>query len=82
MPAKGWRKEDSKEMNLHVRFGECQSKILESLMLKFGYENKSKFIWDLLYECWEYNINIPVNHAGNEHRQNLKLSELKFFPHF
>lgn len=79
MPAKGWKKEDAKEMNLHMRLGFCQAKILEALMKKFGYENKSKFIWDLIYECWEYNINIPINKKGDEHQQNLRYSTLKFF---
>lgn len=82
MPAKGWRKEDSKGMNLHIRFGESQAKLLESVMTKFGYKDKSKFIWALIYECWEYNINIPINHAGDDHTRNLKLSNLDFFPHY
>ena len=79
MPAKGWKKEDAKDNNIHIRVGECTNAMIESLMLKFGYTNKSKLILDLLGEAYVYHIDIPLRHSADSYDQRFELSRLKFF---
>lgn len=79
MPAKGWKKEDAKDNNIHIRVGECTNAVIDSLMLKFGYTNKSKLILDLLMECYRYHIDIPLLHSADADDQRAELSQLKFF---
>lgn len=79
MPAKGWKKEDAKDNNIHIRVGECTNAMIDSLMLKFGYTNKSKLILDLLAEAYVYHIDIPLRHSADADDQRSELSRLKFF---
>lgn len=79
MPAKGWKKEDAKDNNIHIRVGECTNAVIESLMIKFGYTNKSKLILDLLMECYRYNIDIPLRHSEDAQDQKGEIESLKFF---
>lgn len=79
MPARGWKKEDAKDNNIHIRVGECTNAVIESLMHKFGYTNKSKMILDLLMEAYVYHIDIPLRHSQDADDQRAALSDLKFF---
>lgn len=68
---------------INIKIGECTYSLIKTLQKRFGYESEADLILDLLYECWQYHVNIPVNHSGNspeeEHKRNMILSELKFF---